>query len=91
MTKAKTKAAKSTKAAKGAPRGRKVEPLTAAQVALIEKEMKREDISNCEAVRNIAAKLANASRKAIRENLVGRFKMNPGTVNRQIQDGRASA
>lgn len=84
MAKAKT-AKKSTKVAAVAA------VLPHAVVVDVEKVMKRDDISNCEAVRIIAKRYKSVKRGLLKSLLVEKFKLNPGTVNKQIQDGRSAA
>lgn len=75
-----------------APVGRKPVTFTPAPalVAEAQKQMKREDISDCEAIRNVAKKFAKAKRGELMAVFVGQLKMNKGTVARQIQQGRAA-
>ena len=61
-----------------------------ALVAEANKQMGREDISDCEAIRNVAKKFAKAKRGELMAVFVGQLKMNKGTVARQIQQGRSA-
>ncbi|MDZ4344094.1 MAG: hypothetical protein U1E51_16870 [Candidatus Binatia bacterium] len=86
-----TKKAKSAKIVKASrkPRAVKSVEVPATVTAAAKKEMAREDISNCQAIRNVAKKFAKIERKVLIAVFVGNFKMNAGTVSRQIQEGRA--
>lgn len=64
-------------------------PSTIVQAA--KKEMAREDISDCQAIRNVAKKFKTAKRGVLQKVFTDApFKMNKGTVNRQIQEGRTN-
>jgi hypothetical protein len=86
---AKTKAAKPATPAKG----RKVEVVEMDQkiLAAAKKEMARDDISNCQAMRNVAKRFGAARPIVLEKVFVEGLKMNKGTVRRQIQEGRAAA
>lgn len=96
MTAKKAKAPKAKDALKKNPAlaktGRKPVVFTPAPalVAAAKKEMARDDISNCAAIQNVAKKFSAAKRGELMAVFVGQFKMNKGTVARQIQQGRAA-
>lgn len=86
-----TKKAKSTKIVKASrkPRAVVAVEVPANVVVAAKKEMAREDISNCQAVRNVAKKFSSTPRKVLITLFVRDFKMNKGTISRQVQEGRA--
>tara|TARA_R110000868_G_scaffold332720_1_gene593713 strand:+ start:164 stop:400 length:237 start_codon:yes stop_codon:yes gene_type:complete len=70
----------------------KKDTVAAPKALLVEakKQMANEDISKCEAIRNVAKKFRNLPRSMIVETLTGpAFKINKGTVNTQIQLSRS--
>lgn len=80
------------KAAKKSPAksGKKIPQLNPQVLAAANKELARDDISNCEAIRNVAGKFKKTPRKELIAVFVGVKKFNAGTVNRQIQEGRSA-
>lgn len=71
--------------------GRKPMVFTPAPALIAEaaKQMRRDDISDCEAIRVVAKKFKAAKRGELMAVFVGKHKMNKGTVARQIQEARA--
>ncbi len=75
---------------------RKPTELNKANLAKVASAMKSEmaavkkgDKSTVEAIRAVAKRLRSVRRIEIEKVLTGQFKMNLGTVRRQIQEGRA--
>jgi len=88
---AKTKA--TTKATKNIPAKRERAPVVVPPnvAAAAKKEMAREDISQCEAIRKVAKQFKTTERKVLVKLFTeAPFKINKGTVARQIQEGRAA-
>ena len=75
-----------------AVRKTKVVEVPANIAAAAKAAMSNEEISQCEAIRKVARQFKSAERKVLIKLFTDApFKINKGTVARQIQEGRAAA
>lgn len=89
---------KSSKKSKTVRAARKPTELNAANVAKVQSayadlksKVAKGDMSQCEAIRKVAARYTSVRRIEIEAALVKGHKLNVGTVRTQIQRGRAEA